>query len=485
MAFDIRLMKFGKKVNSTKQPGEGETVYETTLSGTLKDGCSLMNPVIAIRLNNPKAAPYHLNYAHILAFDRYYWIEDWSYDTGVWWAHMREDVLATWRYYIGVSNEYIVRSSAAFDGRVVDTYYPTKTSPTQIATLSQSKFVNQINDGFFVLGIINSDPQGVGGISYYVLTPAMMKNVNETLLGNPEWWTKGITEISEDLAKGLMNPYQYITSCMWLPFEPPKYSDLLQMLLIGWWKLTEGGAVGVGWRLNENPNKIVAGSIAIPKHPQAASRGEYLNGAPYSTYQLDFRPFGYLALDANQLAGHNTLYWRWQVDCIKGLGTLRLSLNANLTDSILVTTAQVGVPIQLAQISSDIVGTIQHGVNAIGNGVDTILGAVTGNIGGIGGGVASTINSIGDAVKSAMPQVTTSGANGSFSNLSVDIELTGTFYTLVDELQEDVGRPLCSPRQVDTLPGFVQVRSPHARFPATADEIDQIYQYMETGFFFE
>ena len=61
MAFNVVFYNFSKKENSTAVPASGGTTY----SCTLKDGCSIINPVIKLSLGPASSVPIGFNYCQI------------------------------------------------------------------------------------------------------------------------------------------------------------------------------------------------------------------------------------------------------------------------------------------------------------------------------------------------------------------------------------------------------------------------------------
>ena len=79
---NITLYKFNKRANSTKRPSGGVKVY-----GRLNNKCGITAPSVIF------SDDYHTyNYAYIPNFNRFYWVEEWTYSDGVWIAQMAVDV---------------------------------------------------------------------------------------------------------------------------------------------------------------------------------------------------------------------------------------------------------------------------------------------------------------------------------------------------------------------------------------------------------
>ena len=116
---NVYLMTYAKKENSTARPA---LTGLTPFTGTLRSQCSIIHPSIGFDLgqNTQPTA----NYSYIPDFGRYYFIQNWTFDRGIWWADLMVDVLATWRSDIGSSTQYVLRSADTWNGQIIDTLYP-------------------------------------------------------------------------------------------------------------------------------------------------------------------------------------------------------------------------------------------------------------------------------------------------------------------------------------------------------------------------
>ena len=113
-------MSFSKKKNSTATPSSNSE----PLSGTLREGCSVIKPIIGFELSRLTFANW--NYAYISDFYRYYYIQDWVWDEGLWWAYMEVDPLASFKAGIGASSCYVLRSASEYNNKIIDSIYPTR-----------------------------------------------------------------------------------------------------------------------------------------------------------------------------------------------------------------------------------------------------------------------------------------------------------------------------------------------------------------------
>lgn len=461
MAIDITFYTFNKKPNSTRQPEGGGVTYKCTLI----EPTSFTAPDIALVV---PAKPTGYNYAFIPEFSRYYFVTDWAYSAGLWRASLSVDVLASFKDYIGSQRQYVLRSSAKSDGRIVDTMYPTKNSPKTVFSYSPdidgnggNPFKSDFANGIYIVGIINSDSGAIGCVSYYVFNNSQFRAFCNTLMGTSGWMYNGIEEIGEELTKVLFNPFQYIASCVWLPVSNIATGGSVGAIPYGWWTLSASAS-----RLGGS-SKLAGANFKIPKHPQS-ERGAYLNGSPFSRYMLSWPCFGQFALDPDIMGVSSNLYAQCFIDPVSGMGTLNIMTEKA---SLITTQAQVGVPIQIAQMAVNYGGTAGSVINAFANGI-------VGNIGG-------ALSSIGDAVSNAMPQLTTMGKNGGAGAYMFSPVLNSTFYSVVDEDVEHLGRPLCQDVVPASIPGYMLCADVEIEISGTKPEMENIVSLMESGFYYE
>lgn len=443
--FDVTLYSFSKERNSTKRPsGAGDTV---PCSANM--GVDVASPVLPF--SGFAVPPLQYNYAYVPTLQRYYWVERWTHEAGLWMANCTEDVLASWRDSIGNTDAYILRCSAESDGAIVDNMYPA-TGDVSIITNSVAIFSD--DGGNYVLGSVS----GGGATDYVQLNPDQFEDASAYLFSDDFFETAAG---AGGLLKAQFDPMQYIKSSMWFPWAVG--GGRARPLKVGWWDTgIMGGAVYASQAYD------LSVSIAVPKHPQASSRGKYLNLSPYSQYTLDCRPWGRIAIDPLVLQDVSAITLDISVDMITGVGLLAVVVGGK---RLTLTQAQVGVPIQLSQVTRDYLGA----ATSITGGV---LAGLTGNFMGVA-------SAIGSAASSLMGQVSTTGCNGGISQLFDPAQLTGVFLPIVDEDNARRGRPLCSVRRISSIPGYIVCADPAPDFAAPQWELDAVRTAMQTGFYFE
>lgn len=475
MSITVNFTSFSKRPNSTARPSGGRA-----FTVVLKSPSGVTNPEIELAYSGN---PSEWNYAHIPSFGRYYFVTEWTYSNGVWIAQLSVDVLASWKTYIGQSSQYILRCSAEFNGDVLDTLYPTKADIVNHSTNSGFRWATSLTSGRYVVGIINGDSGGVGAVKYYVFTQAQFNSLCSFLLSDISWLDLDFTEISEGLSKTLFNPFQYIASVMWFPFAVPTGGSA--NIKFGWWDTSVSAS-----HLPDRPLYSITATFALRDHPQKEERGNYMNLNPYTRRTLEFRPFGSIPIDTMSIISSTTITAHIQVDLISGGGTMVVSPDGSELHAFIMTHAQVGVPIQLAQIGRDYLATA---VNALNPGADIIGGVISGaKKGGPAGAVTGALTSIASnasgiesTIKSAMPQLCTTGGNGSISDYFFPPTLHSQFLIAVDDSNANLGRPLCEERAISAIPGYILVHNADISAPCTSTETGMIKSWMEAGFFYE
>lgn len=492
----ITLYKnFSKKNNSTKRPDANTD--RDVFDCVLKDNTSVTDPVVVLDLSD-KANFTKYTYAWIPAFQRNYFVVDMVADGMLWDVVLTCDVLATYRTDIGNSTMYVLRSAAAYDGDLIDDYYPVGVTHTNNRTTADnpltahgtSGFVD-INGGCFILGIVGATGSLTtnaiyGSVTYYAFNRASMDYVVKMLLDNNLLLNSGYRDNSNDvisieLQKSIVDPLQFIKSCIWIPIA---YSDITgtavgQLYAFGM-EITFPTSSGLSAKqVSSNPpQRTFSTLIDIPKHPLAASRGVYMNCEPFSRYQLFYPPFGLFDLDTTAMCSGTSFSIVVYLDLITGSATLRAAGEGD-GKYLVNAKSQVGVPINLSQITYDYLGA----AGGVAGGLIGMIGsAISGNLAGAS---MSAVGLVGSAVNAMRPAVSSMGGNGGFADITGRITLLAQFYHMPDEDLSHAGRPLCENRQLSTLPGYQKIMDGDVSIAGTAGEQAAIKAFLEGGYFYE
>lgn len=465
MSFTVNLYRFSKKENSTARPGSSPASFPCRL----REPSGILNPSIMLDLGLV-SDPSGYNYAYIPEYGRYYWINEWTFERACWTASMSVDSLATWKDYIGAETLYVLRSSAASNGTVMDRHYPLQVSQTMSRTTATNPWnITSLTDGCYVIGGVSKDGSH-GSIQYWALTPGNMQALSAALMEDVVTSTLfSESDASFALQKNLIDPFSYIKSCVWVPFDAVTASGQLtaQNLIV----FDYGFNSVFGYDFPQGRTGTVSGSVSIsgiPRHPQAASRGVYMNCSPFTQAEIVFPPFGVIPLDTVMLANNTAVTLNYKFDCITGSCILEVVIGGSITNRL---EAQVGVPIQLSQVRTDIMGIATGLTGALGS-------AFTGNVMGAAAGIGSTMESM-------LPRISTMGSAGGWSDLLGDIVLNQYFTYAADEDIQHHGRPLCQQRVISSIPGYILVQDGDISIPGTIAENSEIKAYLEGGFFYE
>ena len=460
MAYTIKLGTFAKKENSTAQPDTtGWASYEINF----KQGSNFMAPSFTLSLDFETAQTY--NYAEL--FNKYYWVKSLDVArTGFVEFKLEIDVLATYRTEIGTTPLYILRAANEYDGDIIDNLYPRTiekiTSGSAIADEGKT-----LQSGNYIVNVLGSN---VGSSSLYQLTPAQFSTFISNLTASVKYTRDqaGGQDIPQAIYNSMFNPTDYIKSIMWVPHSFGGGTPI--RIFCGLWDSGTDGLIVSG-----GVQEVYNALLAVPKHPLAATRGAYMNSAPFSEYYIDFQPFGIIALDSVLLAKTESILLKLYVDCITGAGLLKLS--SPELGVLCSNVAQYGVPISLGEAQSNI-NAIASGIGGLGT---IAAGMATMNPAIIAGGAAAVLSS----TESSIPRATTSGSQGSLCAHYTDKSLIATFYSPTDDDVANNGRPLCAVRTPSSIGGFMIAQKSPINIAAELEEINKIEAYLTSGFYYE
>lgn len=495
MAFTVTLYSFNKRENSTKRPTSGGTDY----SCILIDETSLMAPTFKLEIgSNPVAK----NYCYVADFDRYYFISDITSNQGFWYITCIEDVLASYRGTIGSSSHYVLRAASAYDEYISDAMYPSKCKMSGYHTESGSVMAWGSQHSYIV-GITGYSQDiltaQTGSVTYYQMNDAALYNFIYYLMHDITQWCDIQAQGYDDpgVQEALINPIQYIVSCIGLPIAMQSGYTTATRIDFGYytWNMS-GPASGASTKIVPRAATVTeSADITIHKHPQASTRGIYLNGAPYSDYIFHCGPWGDIPIDPAALIDAEKLHYQILYDICQGNGRLQVSpYSSSVTwPNILYSGyAQVGVPIQLSQVIINpylaTMTNIQDMTAAESTALSTAPSIVTGfNASGVADLGAQKAKIVYDATVSKYPTPLSSGSNGSMLSF-VDVYkcfLNHHWYTVVDENLAELGRPLYQVKQINTLAGYILCQGADVPITGTQEEAQKINAYMNSGFFYE
>jgi len=470
MAYTAYFGTFAKHENSTKQPS-----YQSWASFDVvfKNGADISKPVISLSANLDTVSAF--NYAVLLG--RFYWIREKRMErAGLCIMQLDIDPMATWKTEIGSSSLYILRSSAASTPGIKDTYYPmTGEIVKEQYQIRAGITTNSFASGVYVVNIMGKN-DATGTSTLYQFTPEQFSLLVRKLMAITDGFD--LTDIVDQVKNAVFKPMEYINSVMWFPeafaSEPVQAADLY----IGYWP----GEVACS-RITNPILHLNAGSAYTPvifKHPQAASRGTYLNFAPYSEYNVDFPPFGIIPIDTTQVKDVDYISMDLYVDALTGVGILTGTAvgSAALTSAKLFSvSAQYGV--QLPLLGNGTGGSVAGVLsNVVGFGAALFTGgSVT-----MAGALAAGVGTFEDAI---IGSSSTIGSQSSIIAHNLPRYLNARFFRIAPEDNARNGRPLCQVRTPASLGGFMIAQKGDIEAAAPLPELLAIKNYLETGFYYE
>lgn len=465
MSYTVDLYTLTKRSNSTLYPSSGATTYNCNI----KNGSGILTPKIELNLG-VTADPSQFNYCHIPNFDRWYYVTEWYYDRGLWTGTCKVDVLATYKSQIGSTSLYVLRASAASDGAVIDTFYPTKAG----CTFDNSTISNPYNFNIFsatdppqfCVGIVSEDGK-IGSMDYFMIGGAQLEILCDYLINDFVSVTNQFdaADASMALQASLIDPIQYIKSCYLIPFTTTEYADVSTGAApVKCCHFSTGAA---GLKIDRGTTITKTFTFTIKKHPQTSARGNFVNVAPYTLLTLSFPPFGVIQIDTTVTANASSLTVDVAVDVITGKGKLTVRCNGVVLNTL---EAQLGVPIQLSQVSSDYLGAATSAVNGLIQGLTTGFGLTS---------------MIGNAVNALTPREQSVGQGGAFTQLTGHFALYHQFFTIVNDDNTHFGRPYCQVTTPSSLGGYMLIQDGDVPIPGTKAEADEIRSLLEGGFYYE
>lgn len=505
--FTIKMYQFSKKINSTKRP----SVVGTSFNCEMKSSSSILFPVVEIRSSNSGKSIPLFNYAYIQEFQRYYWIDDISYDIGIWTISMHCDALASFQYDILHSTQYVVRSAYENDDSIADTLYLSKeanynTEFVQIDyagiggdankvyaknpnnTYTSEDFFNQsLTTGYFVIGVVGNN---TAGVTFYSMSNNNFKAfINSAFTFTPS----DMNDVSSGVANAIFDPIQYITSVKWYPIEPHSTTSTTSIKVGGY---TIPGSY-TAYVLTATDIKTVMMRMTLPKHP---SNKKYMNLSPFTELNLVFQPFGVIPLDTTKLINSTEIAINIAIDFCGGMCNLYVYREDShetipfSPDGLLYSVAMdYGVTIPVSSLVMDwkagaIVSAMQFVKNYVlpSPSANRVLPerADTTSI-----SATDLFDKAMDLTASALGQISSTGAVGSFlaymSNLPY---VMGWFKNIVEEDNSRFGRPLYKKRVLYLLPGFNVCMNATVSFSSgfpMEEEISTIQSILNNGVYIE
>ena len=500
-------------------------VEHTTFQCELIEDTSIINPSIKLKCAFSQISDK--NYCYIAEFSRYYFITNIVYRLGLWEISLSEDTLGTNKTEIGASSQYITRSASDYDESIIDTAY--ETNVELVYNYRQENNARGIfcesTETWYVVGIIG----GVTGIApeirskvyngsvvYYCMQQTRFDALMDELLSADDFNTNfniPSGEISEPLAKQLINPLQYIHSITVIPFAPQEKIPAAYIQLgFNILPITTNDIYIMGAFELQLPN-IANGfiheyltSIEVPVHPDYHTKGKWVLSDPISRYVLRIPIWGSIEIPCNIVQSQATIYTsgndtvfkveiRTLYDMSTGRCTLRCSVNGRQT-WFYEETKNLSVNVPFHQAIQNAQGFEQAQLQMASSGINAV-GGFLGDIGSlnIGSaikrffGTAQATDALIDSAQNANAvHISGNGSQGALYSFhhSMTVPFVDCYFQrFVGEDRQNIGRPLMQKRTINTLSGYIQCKNANFSSSAFEEENNSIINYLNGGFFYE
>lgn len=449
----LQLWKFAKKEKSTIFPTTNP-LYEYNV--VLKDGCSLLRPSWVIKAN--PAGLWDCNYA--LWNKRYYKILDMvSLSNGHTQINAEVDVLATYQEYIYNYHSYVLRCGD-INGKspyaVYDDYF------IQTGSIYQSwNFVsipNYDSTGTLVVRCLGTNQSA---ISTYAMTYSQFSALMDwTFTGN------NYSFLSDDSIKSFFNPFQYIVSVKWFPFDADVFGLNNSTVKLGWWD------TGCTARLLVNTDNNVRMTVAL----DFGTVTDFRRYSPSWTSVTLYLPgIGKVPISPSEIYG-NSLDIEMLSDFYSGMVTYLVynDFGSGRNGLLATYTGMIGVDVQIGQLQQNALQMITSTLNAAGS-------LVSGNVIGT---ASNTLNVVQEALT---PTPSILGSLGSTALLTYMRRIRSDVIIKSGQAPPYnlVGYPSYSNSKLGNLTGYIKCLNANVLIPGLKEEQEAVNNFLNTGFYME
>lgn len=477
---------FNKRINSTKQPYDGEDK-----SVRLKEPTSIVSPVFILE-------DYDLSWNYMKWNDKYYFVDDVVIvHNNIAEYHCSCDVLATYKSYILNTTAYILYDSV-INTELPDNRLPMKTTKNvQVSTVA-CPFT--VDSGCYILSITGSnDSTGVYKVTESQLSKLIddIADVNDNLFDFPtsppaptynsgnDWaaiaenigiacdtlvsnfkFLRDCLKYTVSQFFGSGNIPENIRECRYIPFNVGTTTGNTPVYL-GTFKTKQSLP-----KLNtETVHRTV--NVSIPWQSI-----DYRRRSPYTEIYLYLPYIGMTKLSSENLIGQSSVTVAYTLSMRSG--------------SIIVTVSSGGEI--LGQYGGNVGASVPIGMSNVslpkvaGSAIATMGTAIATS--SSGGSLAPVGMAVLNFHESITPNFSTIGGLDGIAGIGANQNITCyTVYhdTIVPPNTElmTVGSPSMCPKLIGTLTGFCQCLEGHVEAPADAKELVEIDSYINSGFYIE
>lgn len=476
----VRFYTLKKKVNSTKTPSGVDTYTEYDCR--FKESTSEHDPILEINAGINTA----FNWAYIPDWNRCYFVRDAvSVANGLTQYYLTEDVLATYRAEIINSKQYVAFASTkkplSGDPEPWDKYKVdprVAVSTTKVVTNSTANISILNTTGCYILFVFNNldSVNNDGFASAYALDAANMGKVRNWL-GTPTIMTDIISYLGG-------SPLESIFGCIWIPIA---YSSIgnSESLAVSFINIGNHNSNVDGFTIS---GKLLRGfqtlstSFAINI---TGLRDDFRRSEPYTSASLYLPGAGMIDFNLSDWITSTQI----QGTAIFELNTGNMLYILRDANGPIIQTVSCSMAAQcpLGQMNVNTGGV----VNSIGGFIGGAAALMTGGAGVAAAGAIAMLASGASAVLNANKRAPSiSGSVGG----RVSSTVTSAQLTIYEVQTEDPGdsdyvalkgRPVGKVMAMDKVYGYVQCDGASVPIAGTAQEIEEVNNFLDNGFFIE
>ena len=484
----IAIAKVSKEVNSTYKPNVNDSDF---IEVRLKDRTSLLTPTFEI-CNTDITGLSEVNYVVAKEFNRCYWIVNITFTSNnIAELECKEDVLATYRDQILNSTQFVMRSESEYSNAYTDPVLPMQAFVEERYT---TRTIEEFKKGFFVLGV--GGGESLLGTNFYVMD-AIMLRVFVKYIFNADNFAE---LIDNKVSKMFFNPMEYISTCIYFPYEFVADSEGIwntDKIKLGFYEWEVPVSIGSYCKEIPNPtvtiDKVYEYQLSVLHGYDA---GNFRNFAPYASYKA-FLPFrGTIDLPNGIVGNTETIGFKTVCDLTSGKAFTDIYFMESGEKRFLQREEyQIGVQVPITFIDNSPTGQVISGFSgALEKAYETGVNAEGGALESLKAYGSSLLDSLSEGVENAVG-VVTSGSNilsGGGMKLSVGGVGEGVYNNQIFmiTLQQSTptlplntfGAPLMQPRKLSSLSGYVEIANPEIMInTATQTELLTINNFMKGG----
>lgn len=485
MAHTFYFGNVAKRKNSTLQ-GAVNASYDVLF----KSPTSLDRPTITLS----QSGDFNYNYAKY--GDTYYFVVDKvSRNNDLWEITLEIDPLATCKADILNTTAYILYDSVA-NTELIDNRLPLKTTKSVQANSVAFPW-STVSGGAYILSITGHDSTGVYKLNDAELaaliddvndisdnffpqtTPPDPSSYSNTILGMMEYWGDTMQFLGDRIKHavsaffGSGNIPQNIRDCVFIPFNVGVAGGLQPINL---------GVFPCNTQLRPLINDTVTDSVTVSIPWQAS---DFRRRSPYTELYLYLPYIGMTKLSSENLVGQSSIDVDYTLSLrngglictVKSGGQIIGQYSGNVGASVPIGISNVALP---KVAGSVIAGAVAGG--ALGSAIASGAGA-----GVAGAGVAMSLLQFHESIT---PNFSTIGGLDGIAATAANQNIVcySVFHdTIVAPNQnlQIIGSPSMCSKQIGTLTGFCQCADAHVSAAVDAPILEQIDNYLNTGFYIE